>query len=899
MRRYIPGKTKVKMEFYRGVTLGDIIVMLIALAGGVLIISMNMFTDEVKYSILIAWAALLVAMFIKVDEDLRLYGSLGLLFRFAAFKKRYSSVAKKGYTEMSKLTPFLGIEQGKFINYGEYYGMVVEITPAEFYLLGEEKQNILIGAFSNALKLISNYQTASIVKVRKPMIFDEFIANDDNKYDIVNKMAESGEFTKEELEARGSVFEERVFFLQARKDAEVVLKDHFYIVVYSTDKDTLEDTCNAMVRSISSGQLTINSKIAVEKDILSFLKATYSDDVQEQELDNLPASQYLNYIMPKTVDFKILRTVIDGVAYRNMVVSDYPLQVFNAWAYQFFSLDKTKVIMNLKPVPKDKAERQIDVSLMELENKRARTAKSSSMIQIDTQIETLRALLQMLKNNNEQLFNINTHIRCEESAKKEVKSILRQSGFKVADMFGRQVDAFVSNNISRLDTIKGYERGLPTTTLAACFPFISQLKQDPNGFYFGDNEYPVFIDFFKRDRERINSNMMIIGKSGSGKSYATKTLLANLAADKTKIFILDPEKEYIKLARSVKGQIIDVGSSAGGMINPFHVMSSLTDDDDDDEYDTEGFGEEIIDFINATTKKKGDDFNIHLQFVEQFFRVVMNGMSSDAFELLNSLIIQVYKIKNIDANSDFESLDPKDYPIFDDLFKLVNERLKKEEDPYFRQNLQVLQTYVEKFSTGGRNSNLWNGPTTMSAKENFILFNFQTLFANNNAMLANAQMLLIFKFLNNEIIKNKDFNTKYKMKRQVVVTVDEAHLFIDPKFPIALSFMAEMAKRIRKYEGMQIVITQNIKDFLGSQDIQRQSSAIINASQYSLIFQLAPNDMADLLQLYSSAGGLTEEEQEGIVTADKGVGFLITGPLSRTFLKIVALPHVRVITGEA
>ena len=39
-----------------------------------------------------------------------------------------------------------------------------------------------------------------------------------------------------------------------------------------------------------------------------------------------------------------------------------------------------------------------------------------------------------------------------------------------------------------------------------------------------------------------------------------------------------------------------------------------------------------------------------------------------------------------------------------------------------------------------------------------------------------------------------------------------------------------MAKRIRKYGGMQIVITQNINDFVGSEEIKRQSTAIISIS---------------------------------------------------------------------
>ena len=101
-----------------------------------------------------------------------------------------------------------------------------------------------------------------------------------------------------------------------------------------------------------------------------------------------------------------------------------------------------------------------------------------------------------------------------------------------------------------------------------------------------------------------------------------------------------------------------------------------------------------------------------------------------------------------------------------------------------------------------------------------------------------------------------------------------------------------MAKRIRKYSGMQIVITQNIKDFVGSPEIQRQATAIINASQYSFIFGLAPNDVTDLIELYRNAGEINKEEQDNIVTAGVGQAFLISGALSRTSVKIEASPTV-------
>ena len=120
-------------------------------------------------------------------------------------------------------------------------------------------------------------------------------------------------------------------------------------------------------------------------------------------------------------------------------------------------------------------------------------------------------------------------------------------------------------------------------------------------------------------------------------------------------------------------------------------------------------------------------------------------------------------------------------------------------------------------------------------------------------------------------------------------------VFIDEEYPIALNFMEDLAKRIRKYDGMQIIITQNIKDFVGSTAIQKQSTAIINASQFTMVLPLAPNDMSDLVNLYRNAGGINDDEQQAIVQANRGEVFFITSANSRVFLKIQALDPIRLM----
>lgn len=899
MQRIIPRKTKVKLEFIRGITGIDLILGVIGAAIAVVLFASNF---PGHFWIAGVYTIFFLSIFIKISEDERLYVTCAYLFRFMAQKKKFSVDSKKGKKgDISEMIPFEDIYQDRFINFGSYYGQVIEITPVLFGLLTEYTQDNVIESFANALRRLSPDQTCSIIKLNLAMVLDNYIYNENKKYELLLEMQYEHQVTDKEVEARSPVFEERVSFMENINRKDKVYKDHFYVVVYDKDKDLLENTVNGMINALASSLAPVSSKRLYGTDLTVFLKANYGREFDQRDLESLPFSQYMDWAKPKKVQFKAAKYLIDDNAFRTYAITDYPLNVGNAWGADIFLLDRTKVVMKFNQVPKYNAERSIDKAIMDMESKLYKTGRSSSQIELQTHVDTLRNLLVSLKNNNQQLYDVNTFITCEDAAKRDVKAMLKQSGFKFSEMFARQQDAFISSNISRRDNIKSYRRGIPTSTLAAVFPFISSALQDESGIYIGDNEYPVFVDFFKRDSVRVNSNMMVIGKSGSGKSYATKTLLANLAADNCKIFILDPEKEYALLTESLGGKYIDVGSSLHGILNPFHVISSLDEGEEEQQDDDEG--EIDLETFKVKKKKKkvqvvNDSYSQHLQFLEQFFRSILEGISSDAFELLNSLIVDTYKKKGIDENTYIPALKPADFPIFDDLYALILDRIKTCKDEFTLRNLMTIETYIKKFATGGRNSKLWNGPTSIETNENFVCFNFQSLIANNNALLTNAQMLLVFRYLNNEIINNKDFNAKYhkgdkKNNRKIIVAVDEAHVFINPRYPIALDFMAQMAKRIRKYSGMQIVITQNIADFVGSEEIQRQSTAVINACQYSLIFALAPNDINDLVELYKKSGGINEEEQNAIVTATLGQAFLITGPTNRTMIQVVAQDYIR------
>ena len=111
-------------------------------------------------------------------------------------------------------------------------------------------------------------------------------------------------------------------------------------------------------------------------------------------------------------------------------------------------------------------------------------------------------------------------------------------------------------------------------------------------------------------------------------------------------------------------------------------------------------------------------------------------------------------------------------------------------------------------------------------------------------------------------------------------------LFIDPNYPIALDFFYQMNKRIRKYDGSFIPITQNISDWNSSEELRHKTSTIIKNSQYTFIFKLSSPDMQDVIDLYKAIDSFNKEERKAIISANTGEVFFIGSSDLREAVKI-------------
>jgi hypothetical protein len=828
-------------------------------------------TGKYVVAVLLALSAIVLLM---PTQDGIFYTCILENIKFLFAKKRYTSTELKEKTHLDNRICIKSIRENGLIEYiNGYYGRAIKVGQKNFGIESIVQQNVDINYFSNALKLLDGTQCADIVKIDRPVNLDSYAT------ELFAKLSAA---TNNQNETKARVLQERIDRIDKMNNVKKLYLSDYYIVVYGRNEIDLENTTLSMAMELNKCGLT--SKLLELNETAIFLKYSFSRCFDERETKGLNGDELVAWLKPKTVEFHANRYIVDGTESAVFTVADYPLRVKNAWGSELFNIADTKVVMHVKPVDKYKAIRRIDKCISEMETKQIISERASEANSAETHKETMDALLNSLQAENESLFDVTLTVTAynyqgDSSYKKNVRRSILSGSFKPSTLYGLQVEGFKSAIISPVSTLNKYERGINSASLAAVFPFVRTFVMDEGGVMLGENKtnnYPFIFNLWKRGSLYQNSNAMVIGKPGSGKSFFLKSLILNEWTQNTRVIILDPEAEYLKLVRNLSGNIIDVGNAKQGRINPFHIYKILTED-----------GKEADPVVT---------FNTHLKMLESFFKIVLVGASSDVIELINNLVVEAYEKKGIYETTDCSELTPDQFPLFSDLLAVLKGKDTTELDALTVRDMRTAELYLEKF-VSGRYSDIWNSPSTLEVDASLIDFNFQSLFANKNNVVANAQMLLVFRFIEQEVINSRELNRNGKVLNTLIVC-DEAHLFIDAKFPVALDFFYQMNKRIRKYNGSFIPATQNIADWNSNEELRSKTSTIFKNSQYTFIFKLSAPDMKDVLDIYRAGDSFNEEEQRIIISAVTGQAFFIGSSELRTNVKITVGDYMKSLFDE-
>lgn len=248
---------------------------------------------------------------------------------------------------------------------------------------------------------------------------------------------------------------------------------------------------------------------------------------------------------------------------------------------------------------------------------------------------------------------------------------------------------------------------------------------------------------------------------------------------------------------------------------------------------------------------------------------------------MQQTLLKLYKDFKITDKTELNKLTARDYPTLSNLFVLTEKQEKNEK------NKSHLYNVLWKLAKGADGA-LWNGISTLSLKSDLIVFDTHELTSNKNRQ--NAQLFLMLSFLDKMVKQNKAKNQALPIAEQqwICIAIDEAHLLINENNTLALNFLFEMTKRIRKYNGILYIMTQNINDFMGNTNIKTQAQGIINNCLYQFVHHLAASDLQDYDNLIATSGRLNQYQKDTIATAPAGTCLFSIGANNRMLLNVEA-----------
>lgn len=566
------------------------------------------------------------------------------------------------------------------------------------------------------------------------------------------------------------------------------------------------------------------------------------------------------------------KDLIMGDAYVSIVtLVSYPSMVSVGWLGAVANIHHTRMVMTISPTNTQEISNTLKKSMSELKSKMINVNDYNDQILFNNQMQDFVELVNRIDREHEKFSILTVNFLCYgetkeemEKTKKELKSTLSAYGLGGADlMFEQERSLKMCLPTMYSDLEKQYGLPIPMMTTASSFPFIFQnLQDDGDSIMLGNDALGglLFFDLWKRSNKRNNSNAVIVGKSGSGKSTLIKKLVRGTWCRGSKVIIIDPEREYRDLCENVGGCWIDCGTGISGIINPLEVRKGADDSDDD--------------------KSVNNDLSRHFQTFRTFIKYYLQDLSAYELTKIEEILIEVYKDKGIDFDTDLSKFTSKDYPIMQDLYNKTKETLDKakhnKEARNVIESLEKISSMLKR-ATIGADARIFNGTSSIHVDEDtdFIVLDIHSLVDSDDVILK-TQFFNILSWCWNEISKNRD--------EQVILVCDEEHLLIDPNNPDGADFLKKCNKRARKYNCGVWNISQNFIDY-SADGLERYGQVIIDNSAYLLIMAQGQKEIEAVKYMMN----LSESEMQFLTTASRGQGLFVISQDTRLPIQI----HIR------
>ena len=409
-----------------------------------------------------------------------------------------------------------------------------------------------------------------------------------------------------------------------------------------------------------------------------------------------------------------------------------------------------------------------------------------------------------------------------------------------------------------------FERVLPAGSVANLYPFNYSGKTDPNGFYIGKDKYGsnIAVDFDRRDSDKTSANILILGNSGQGKSYLMKLLICNLLEAGKSVVSLDAEHELEELCGKLGGCFIDL-MAGEKRINVLEVRC-WNEDTEADESAPEAF-------------RKSTLLARHISFLKDFFRAYKD-FSDPQLDTIEIMLSALYKKWGISEETDFRRLTPEDYPILSDLYALINNELVNYRNGslYTRELLQEVLLGLHSLCVGA-DAPFFNGYTNIS-DDRFLVFGVGGVLTAAKS-LRNALLFNVLAYMSDRLLTAGN----------TVAALDELYLWLSN--PVAIEYIRNCLKRVRKRDSALMMASQNLEDF-DQEGVREMTKPLFAIPPHQFLFNpgsIGRRFYMDMLQL-------DEAEFELIQHARRGECLFKCG-MERYHLEVKAPPYKAALFG--
>ena len=530
---------------------------------------------------------------------------------------------------------------------------------------------------------------------------------------------------------------------------------------------------------------------------------------------------------------------------RVFFVFNYPRFLNTNWFSEIINLDKTlDISFFIHPIDTGVALKNLRKKVAEVESE-LNMREEKGLVRdpmLETAYHDLEDLRDKLQQAREKFFKFGLYITVYGNSVEELdkiettlRSLLDAKLVYSKSAIYQQNTGFKSTLPLANDKLE-INTAMNSSPIAATFPFVSSDLTSDNGILYGINRHNNSLILFDRFSLE-NANTVVFGKSGGGKSYATKLEILRSLMFGTEVVVIDPENEYQYLAETIGGAFFKISLTSENHLNPFDLPMPR-----EDENPADVLRSNIINLVGL-------------------LRIMFGGLTAEEDAIIDSAIAQTYASRDITPNSDFSKAA---VPTMSDLKTVLDSMAGAES----------LSRRLEKYVTGSY-AGFLNNPTNLEIKNKLVVFSIRDM----EEELRPVAMYIILHFIWNLV--------RSELKKRVLM-VDEAWWLM--KHDDGASFMFGIAKRARKYFLGVTTITQDVSDFLTSS----YGKPILTNSSLQFLFKQSPANIDTIQKTFN----LTDEEKFLLLESEVGEGLFFAGSKHVAIKVIASYTEDQIITSD-